>query len=82
MIVVTIELWPHGDSKRKQLLGCGAIANDGSGSNSTGNYNFELSDRSGKLWKSGEIKGFPRKRLLGWDLLFRILRQAVGERNA
>jgi len=27
------------------------------------------------------VAGFPRKRLLAWDLLYRVLSDAVGDRN-
>jgi hypothetical protein len=34
------------------------------------------------LWKTGRVEDFPRKRLLGWDLLYRALHATVGDRNA
>lgn len=83
MIVVTIELWPGGDRSRKELLGAATIANDGSGTPTVGNYRYALGKRKGVgTWKEGEIKGFPRKRLGGYDLLLRVLRDAVGGRNS
>ncbi len=37
---------------------------------------------TGKMWKHGKIKSFPRSgNLSGWDLLLRGLRAALGSRN-
>jgi hypothetical protein len=33
------------------------------------------------VWKAGAVFDFPRKRLGPWDLLFRALRAAIGQRN-
>jgi hypothetical protein len=82
MIVVTIELWPGGDQQRKQLLGAVTIANDTSGTQMVGNYHYALAKRRGEgAWRQGQVKGFPRQRLGAYDLLFRVLRSAVGSRN-
>lgn len=83
MIVVTIELWPHGRHDRAVLLGSATIANDGTGTLDSGNYEVTLSRRGNatSLWKLGRVEGFPRKRLGGYDLLFRALREIVGGRN-
>ncbi len=82
MIVIRMELWPRGDEEKKTLLGEARIANDGSGGRKVGNYSYSLSQRGGKRnWKRGKLKGFPRLQLLSWDLLFRVLRDAVQERN-
>lgn len=86
MIKVTIELWPMGNEARKQNLGEIIIANDATGSNHIGNYWFKLmkSARYAKtagVWKKGEVKDFPRTRLGPYDLLYRVLREAVGVRN-
>jgi hypothetical protein len=44
MIVVSIELWPGGDHSNPKLLSAGAIINDGTGSQTLGNYDaaFEV----------------------------------------
>ena len=83
MIRVTVELVPHGIEGRKKHLGTAEIWNDATGNLATGNYGYRLSRRGqpNSDWKSGEVKGFPRKRLGGWDLLFRALRNAVADRN-
>jgi hypothetical protein len=83
MIRVTVELISAIDGHR-EILGMATIFNDAKGSSVSGNYEYAFSKR-GKheniTWKSGNIKGFPRKRLLAWDLLYRCLKDAVSERN-
>ena len=62
-------------------IATGKIVNTGTGSPSQGNYRIELRDAAGRMWKTGHIEGFPRKRLLAWDLLCRALEKLVGSRN-
>lgn len=84
MIKVTIELIPAwGDESNSQHLGTAWIVNDGVGGLDLGNYDFALSKwgEPEATWRKGRIEGFPRQRLGPWDLLFRILRVAVGSRN-
>lgn len=85
MIVVRVELWPGGDRSKAESLGEAVIINDGSGTQTQGNYHFALSKRgqtiTDQAWRDGQVQGFPRKRLGGWDLLCRVLNEAVGERN-
>ncbi len=83
MIRVTIELLPWGCEARKQHLGTIEIANDGSGSRSVGHYRARLSRRGAprSVWKEAKIKNFPRLRWTAYDLLYRVLREVVGERN-
>jgi len=59
----------------------GAICNTGTGRPTQGDYRIELRDAAGRRWKKGHIEGFPRKRLLAWDLLYRALEKLVGNRN-
>lgn len=45
-------------------------------------YKFLFYSKGNKrIWKECEIKDFPRKRLLVWDLLYRGLKKIIGERN-
>lgn len=81
MIVVRIELWPKGDETKKKPLGMIGIANDASGNSTLGNYTFSSINKAGLPYRSGSVKQFPRKRLLAFDLLFRVLREMVGDRN-
>ena len=83
MIVIKIEMWPKGDEKLKRSLGKAIICNDGKGTLTKGNYKciFYKKGRSGKVYKETNVKLFPRKRLLVWDLLYRCLKNIVGGRN-
>jgi hypothetical protein len=82
MIRVTIELIPFGDENtRRRILGTAKIANTGQGSETSGQYIFQLKDKGGRRWKTGYVNGFPRTRLLAWDLLYRALRSALSDRN-
>lgn len=81
MVRVTVELVPRGRGEPRHL-GTAEIYNDGSGSRTRGNYKYRLFSKSKRVWKTGGIEGFPRTQRLGWDLLFRVLRSAVGDRNA
>lgn len=91
LIKITVELISAIDG-HQEILGEGFIYNDASGSRGIGNYGFKLSKRRGftghrnvsgvsNVWKSGEVKDFPRLRRNGWDLLFRCLRESIGDRN-
>lgn len=83
MVVIKVELWPRGNSKEAELIGMATIINDGSSPRDTrGNYNYSFSKRGGKgILRQGMVKGFPRKDLGAWDLLYRALRNAFGSRN-
>lgn len=84
MIKITIELVSAIHPSRSKVLGVAKITNDGTGSNTKGNYKYEFS-KSGKsikqIWKSGEIKNFNRKRFLGWDLLYLCLKDCLSKRH-
>lgn len=73
MIVVTIDLWPHGDATRARRLGRGYIWNDGTGTATRGNYGGRFHGRSRVLEGVLHVTNFPRKRLDVWDLLWRAL---------
>lgn len=103
MIVVTLELWPHGDKDQARHLGTATIANVIGGTAKEGNYEFVVVDhhadmslvgvpegskfmlskwgKPGEKWKAGKVMQFPRQRLGAWDLLYRVLKSAVGTRN-
>jgi len=82
MIVIKVELWPHGFELAKKSLGEAHIWNVG-GDRNIGEYKFALYKAGNKraIYREGRLKGFPRLRLLAWDLLYRVLDQAVGDRN-
>lgn len=83
MIKITVEMCPGGDETKSRHLGTAKIWNDATGNISKGNYRFWFSRRGQpkSVWKEGRIEGFPRKRLLMWDLLFRCLKDIIGQRN-
>lgn len=83
MIEITVKLIPHGRRDVEPVvLGVCLIANDGTGTPSSGAYKYIMCGKQQKVMlREGFIEGFPRKRLLAWDLLYRVLHQAFGERN-
>jgi hypothetical protein len=81
MLRITIELVPQGREAAKRTIAVGTITNLGTGSFTSGDYFVDLRDAAGRKWKHCTLTGFPRKRLLAWDLLFRALRTLVGRRN-
>lgn len=83
MIRVTIEMLPRGDESKKRHMGTVDIANDGTGTDGTGNYKVRLSrmDSPTRAWKSGAIKGFNRLTRGPHDLLLLALLSLVGDRN-
>lgn len=77
---MTIELVPMGDEARARTIHTAVIANDGTGTKSQGNYRYALSRRgSTKPWKVGKLHGFPRLRLGAWQLLYRVLAEALDQ---
>lgn len=80
MLVIRIELH-SAVTGRITTIATGKIVNTGTGSSTQGNYRIELRDAAGRVWKRGHIEGFPRKRLLAWDLFYRALQKLVGERR-
>lgn len=83
MLVVHFELWPNGYEFRKRNLGTVRIVNTGEGGPAAGDYAATLSVRGhpDQIWKNIYLADFPRKRLGAYDLLYRVLRLAVGFRN-
>lgn len=80
MLKVTVELLPGGREEDKKLLGTVLIANIG-GTETQGRYLGSVWGKRGRYVGQTEIKKFPRKRLLAWDLVYRVLRNVLGDRN-
>lgn len=89
MIVVRVELH-SAITGRVTTLGTAHLANDVTGTPDLGNYEVAFYKRgvtnprvrqTAGLWRAGKVTGFPRKRLLAWDLLYRALGEVVGDRN-
>lgn len=94
MIIVKIERWPDdadpadpGSAQvRRTDIARAVIRNDHSGSHDLGNYDVQLYDPPAyNPWAgttlSTRVEGFPRRALGAWDLLYRVLRDLVAERN-
>lgn len=84
MVRVTIEILPFGSEKRKKEIGRIEITNDGKGTARTGYYKAELHkslSKKGGIWKTVFVDSFDRVRRGPYDLLYQVLREAVGERN-
>ena len=70
MLKITIELWPHGRQVNKPITWSGTIINEGSGTETKGNYRAFFSNRNGRgAWRGSFLQGFPRKRDNVWKLL-------------
>lgn len=85
MIRVTLMLRSANGAHRDKRLGVATIFNDGTASDGTcdssrGNYRYAVSGVH-RIIRRGEVKDFPRRRLLAWDLLCRVLDDAFGARN-
>lgn len=48
---------------------------------SAGSCKHTVTCSADHVWKKGRIVNFPRLRLGPWDLLYRLLKSAVGDRN-
>ncbi len=59
-----------------RTLAAGTITNLGTGSPTHGNYFADLRDKAGRPWRHSSIANFPCKRLLAWDLLYRVSPQS------
>lgn len=84
MLRVTIELLLGGNESRKRHMGTAEISLvETSEDAQEGNYKVMLSKwgRPKQAWKQGSVKGFPRKALGPWDLLFWALTATVGQRS-
>lgn len=77
VLVVTVKIWPKGNPEFEYTLGTAYIRNDGTGSPSKGNYTYDIVGRGESTLNggAGRIEGFPRKRLIAWELVHRVLDQ-------
>jgi hypothetical protein len=72
MIEITVRMIPQGDQARAYIKGVMRIANDGTGTKSSGNYKVFVSrqNQPEKEWKSTRFQGFPRRVLGVWQLIY------------
>lgn len=77
MLVLKIELWPHGDRKRSKVIATGIIVNDGTGDLKTGNYDCIFADGPDYLdsldAKMVRVEGFERTKKSVWQLVYNAL---------
>jgi len=73
MILINLEMLPHGFQKGKQNLGTIRIWNNGTGTLSLGNYNYKVT-KGNKVKIEGQITGFARKREDVFALLHLVLK--------
>lgn len=77
MVVVKIELWPHGQQEQARDIGLMMISNDCRGTKDVGSYNVTVSHggrfwgRDG-VWKQGRVHAF-RRQLSPYHLIARAL---------
>jgi hypothetical protein len=69
MIVVTVELKSAISSSRDKLLGTLLITNDGTGSETRGNYDVLFRGAKGGSGKSGKVSEYPRNDVAIWNLI-------------
>ena len=70
MIVVKIEMWPHGDEAKSRPLGRIEIANDSSGDQRTGHYNGKLhAEYTDENGRKGRVTNFKRSDQSVWSLV-------------
>lgn len=82
MIVIKVELWPHGFETGKQELAKMYIANDGTGTPTRGNYNGETvrkgSDKGNVAGyvpvRQGRVENYPRASKHVWNLIAKMLK--------
>lgn len=77
-------MWPGGDKTKAYPLGTMTVAldEDLTVSENFRGYRWRITTFDGKrTWKAGTIEGHTPKTRGPWDLLYRILRKAVGPRN-
>jgi len=85
MIVVNIELWPHGSKDRSKTIGNLVIVNDGTGNVEHGNYNVALSHagiyygKKKEPWKTGSVKNHKRM-LSPYHLVYKAIKNTLGLR--
>lgn len=86
MIRIAVDMWPGGSKERQFHLAEIRIANV-SNLADISDYQYVIGRTSkgenprNLPTKKGEVKGFPRNQLNVLDLLYRVLREEVGDRN-
>ena len=84
MIVIRIEIWPHGNMSQARILGHGTIANTGQGTPELGVYeaSFDSVGLDGPKYREVRIRRFKRQEKDSWELLYLALKKIFGKKNA
>jgi hypothetical protein len=85
MLVVKVDLWPGGREDLGHEIAAAYIWNE-SDLASMSDYSYELAEKPSSVTSSrtraaGKVRSFPRRKLGTFDLLYRVLKDAVGDRN-
>jgi len=81
MIEVNVTLYPHGDRNNPKQIAKMEIINDGTGTDTKGNYVSNIYLLRKGIWTAVFVQGFPRKRRNVWYLVKWILNEALKERS-
>jgi len=84
MLVIQIQMWPKGDKSKAYSLGTLTVALSKVLTKNFSNrgYDWAITKKGDRqTWKTGEITGHNPRTRAQWDLVYRILKQAVGDRN-
>jgi hypothetical protein len=77
MIVIRVELWPGGDRDRARSLGFASITNDGSGTDTSRNYDITVySGGKPRKMKSGRLENWNSKKVSAWRTVLAALNKA------
>lgn len=80
MLEIEIRLNRHGRGKKVKTLCTMTIVNDGTGSQSRGNYDIAISSADGRVFCKGRVENWPRRQHHVIDLV-RTAILAAHERN-
>ena len=72
MLVISVELWPHGNRGQAEQLGSATIANTGTGTLELGDYEGQFFLKRGQklpLRYTSSLRGFARQKGNVWELL-------------
>lgn len=84
MLVIQVQMWPRGDKTKAYSMGTLTLSLDPDTlpEDQLRNYVWRITKFQDKgTWKTGRIEGHNPKTRGPWDLIYRILKQAVGVRN-
>jgi hypothetical protein len=78
MIVAEIAIHPFGSAVHARVLYTLNVWNTGAGTETLGEYHYEIFDAAGESTHTGSVHRFPRTKLCAVDLVARVLAQTHG----